>query len=152
MLRPEDLRSSYMIDGVQIEMRDKDPNNYIVETNVFDIPQRLKQIDDGYFVVYNRQQHKYEIHNSKQLDSTYCLTVPFDELDSRTIDLVHKTKIENAKAIIAGMIAHNAKIKKDRENSFHDYVDVTGREIFKYCQSKASTDRIDSGAYKSRFV
>jgi len=67
------------------------PHLSLVESNVFDIPRRIREYDPTYFVVRNHRRGKFEIHNIENGGSTYCFTVPTDELDSRVIELVKTT-------------------------------------------------------------
>ena len=59
----------------------------IIEDDVFDILKRVREIDEGYFILFDTSNCKYELHNINQ-PTTYCLTIPFDNIDSRLIDLV----------------------------------------------------------------
>ena len=68
--------------------------------DVYDISKRIKYIDDGYYVVYNTSKQVFEIHNSKQIGSTFCLTLPFNELDERCLKHVLKTQSSNIDEII----------------------------------------------------
>jgi hypothetical protein len=79
-----------------------------VEDNVFDIPRRLKEIDSGYFVMFNPDNQKYELHNEFQ-DTTYCLTFPYDELDGRALDYARETRIERFDVIRRQMRQHNVR-------------------------------------------
>ncbi|HEY8443798.1 MAG TPA: hypothetical protein VIL24_03260 [Clostridia bacterium] len=65
-----------------------------IEKDLYDIADRLKAIDSGYFVVYDTERKKYEVHNTNNIGNTYCLTVPYGCLDARTIDFVNKTRRE----------------------------------------------------------
>jgi len=138
---------------MDIELKNLYQGPILVNSNVFDIPRRLKEIDEGYFVLFNPDNQKYEIHHSGQKDNTYCFTIPYDELDARTIDLVYKTKIENFRANLEEMKRKNEKLIMDREKSFHDKIEVTAREIHQYARRHEDNDgAIDAGAYKTKFV
>ncbi|HEY8423462.1 MAG TPA: hypothetical protein VIL23_01715 [Clostridia bacterium] len=65
-----------------------------IENDLYDIANRLKSIDSGYFVVFDTERKKYEIHNTNNIGNTYCLTVPYDCLDARAVDFVNKTRRE----------------------------------------------------------
>lgn len=71
---------------------------FLIKTDLFNIVNRLKSIDKNYFVMYNTKKHKFEVHY-KRAKNTYELTVPYNKLDARTINLVQSTKIENQKQI-----------------------------------------------------
>lgn len=84
----------------------------IILSDVFDIAKRLKEIDRNYFVVFNTAKQKYEVHNSRQLGDSYCLTVPFDCLDARTIVLVQQSRIKNISEIVEKMDFDNKVLQK----------------------------------------
>ncbi len=78
----------------------------------FDICDRLKSVDDGYFVVFNTKRNRYEVHNFKNVD-TFCFVVPYDKLDSRTVDYCLKTRVQNIEALMAEIDAENARIQAE---------------------------------------
>ena len=82
-----------------------------LESDVYNISKRIKKIDRDYYVVLNTSTEKFEIHNSNQIGSTYCLTLPFSELDERTINYIHKTKSINIESILNSIETEN-NIKK----------------------------------------
>lgn len=65
-----------------------------IENDLYHIATRLKEIDQGYFVMYDTKTKKYEVHHKDNIGSTYCVGVPYDELDARTITLVQSTRRE----------------------------------------------------------
>lgn len=71
-----------------------------INADTYFISERLKEIDENYVIKYNTNTKKYEIHNLSQLENTYALTLPYNELDERTINYVQKTRIENIDEII----------------------------------------------------
>lgn len=83
--------------------------------DVLFICQRLKEIDKDYRVFYNTKTNKFEVHNVGQIGDSYCLTVPFQYLDARTIDFVNKTKVENKEKLIKEMDKEN-EILEERNN------------------------------------
>ncbi len=123
-----------------------------VESNIFNIPERLREIEPHYFVMFNPRQQKFEVHNTNQLHSTYCLTVPFDELDSRTLDEVRRTRWENHKKLMAEIEAHNQKLELDRLKAAQDKIAWKANEIYKYGKAHESVEKLDDGAYKTRWV
>lgn len=86
--------------------------NKIILSDVYNIAKRLKEIDRNYFVVYNTSKKKYEVHNSRQIGDSYCLTVPFDCLDARTIFLVQQSRIKNISEIVEKMDFENEVLQK----------------------------------------
>ena len=84
----------------------------LVTDSVFEIPQRIKEYDDSFFIVRNHKTKKFEVHSTDNVFSTYCFTVPFDELDQRTIDIAIKndTKNKGAKEIEREIDDHNKSL------------------------------------------
>lgn len=57
-----------------------------VFSHVYDIPRRVHEYDPSFFVVLNENTQKYEIHSLDYPgDQTHSCTIPFDELDCRTL-------------------------------------------------------------------
>lgn len=77
-----------------------------------DIIKRLKEIDKDYFVKYNLDKKCYELHNHAQERGTYCLSLPFECLDERTIDLTLKTLSFKRDEIVKELDAENEKLEK----------------------------------------
>lgn len=82
-----------------------------IKSDVFDIVKRLKQIDDGYFVLFDTEKQKFELHNLFQPNTTYCLTLPFEFLDERTIHLTLKTLRKNQNDLFEEMERQNQKFE-----------------------------------------
>lgn len=85
--------------------------------DVFFIEKRVKEIDKNYRIYFNTKKQKFEIHNVGQVGGSYCLTVPFQHLDERTVDLVLRTRIENRNKLIEEIDKENEKIEKNREKT-----------------------------------
>lgn len=102
----------------------------LFEHGVYNIPQRLKEYDESFFVVYNTKSKKFEVHSTDNLFSTYCFTVPFNELDSRTIDLVKKndTKNKGPQDIEREINRHNEKIEEKKDKDFKNWIEDVAKE------------------------
>lgn len=87
-----------------------------IYSDPFDICDRLKSINEGYFVVFNTKRNRYEVHNFFQAD-TFCFVVPYSQLDSRTVDYCLKTQRKNADAIFAEVDKVNAELQKESEKT-----------------------------------
>jgi len=87
-----------------------------IESDVYNISNRVKYIDKGYFILYNTSTSKFEIHNSNQIGSSFCLTVPFKELNEQTLEYINKTKVENIENILSE-IKRNNQIRESAEKS-----------------------------------
>ncbi len=85
----------------------------LIENDVLDIAARLKEIDDGYFIVYNGLFRRLEVHNQKQGANTFCLVVPSNRLNACTVELVRKTRAENADRLLAEIDGHNERVENE---------------------------------------
>ena len=85
--------------------------NYLeINDDVYFICQRIKEIDKSYHILYNLSRHCYEVHSFEQKDS-YCFSVPFGQLDERTLQFAYRTRRENQDKIIR-------EIEKSNENLY----------------------------------
>ncbi len=122
-----------------------------LNTNVYQIPERLLEIDAGYFVVRNHHKKTFEVHHKDQPHTTFCLTVPYAELDARTVELVRKTAVSNINKLILEMDEHNQKIEKMKDNSAEESAEKT-KEVFSYLNTHESREWVDDKAFSTRFL
>ena len=90
-------------------------NQTTIFSDTYYISERLKEIDESYFIVFNFDKGKFEVHSSAQTGSTYCLTVPYKTLDERTLNLVRKTNHARLDELVKEMEIENAKKQKQIE-------------------------------------
>lgn len=83
-----------------------------LESDVYFITARLKEIDSSYFVVYDTINKKFELHNREQLFTTYCLTFPYETLDERAVLYAQKSRSENKEKLLREMDEQNEKLLK----------------------------------------
>ena len=96
-----------------------------LESDVFFISERLKEIDKNYYAVFNTKTKKYEIHYEGQIGGSYCLSLPFDFLDERALEMVCKTRVENAKNLIKQIEEENEKNeKRNNKKVLENFKDV----------------------------
>ena len=77
-----------------------------IDTDLFDISNRLKEIDESYVVFRNKKLHRFEIYANGVLQ----IAVPFDRLDARTLKLARETRLENMQRLIERIDAENARL------------------------------------------
>ena len=75
--------------------------------DVYNISKRIKDIDRDYYIVYDTSKQNFEIHNYSQIGSSYCLTLPYCELDERTLMYVLKTQSTNIDEILENIENEN---------------------------------------------
>lgn len=77
-----------------------------IKDDVYFVAQRLKEIDKSYYIIFNLSKKCYEVHSSEQKDS-YCFTIPYTQLDERTLHFALKTRRENQDKIIKEIEKNN---------------------------------------------
>ena len=87
---------------------------YEVTCDLYSIADRLKQIDNGYFIFYSYKNKRYEVHNKNQRGQTLSLVLPYKTLDERTVRLVRKTRSERVKSLIEEMERENARLEREK--------------------------------------
>ena len=87
-----------------------------IATDVYNISKRIKDIDKNYYIVFNTSSNKFEVHNSGQIGGSYCLTIPYNFLDERTLNFINQTKVENIERIL-NEIENNNKLKESADKS-----------------------------------
>jgi predicted GH43/DUF377 family glycosyl hydrolase len=85
-------------------------------SDVYEISKRIKNIDKDYYMVYDTSKRKFEVHNSSQIGSTYCLTLPYDYLDARALKYVIDTKSENLGKILQKIDDDNRSLESTEKN------------------------------------
>ena len=118
-----------------------------IESDVFDVSKRIKEIDENYFIMFNLNNNKYELHCTSQ-PNTYCFSYPYEDLDERFIDMIYKTNIVNIDNIIEQIDNNNAKIENNVNSSVKDKSNFMLREIYNF--SNISSKNFDeSKAFSS---
>lgn len=84
----------------------------IITNDVFDIARRIKEIDENYFVVYNKKLCRFEVHNKRQKPDTLSLVLPYDRLDCRAIDKVLSTRTQHVSKLLAEIDKQNEQLQQ----------------------------------------
>lgn len=126
---------------------------YLTEltTNVYFIPERLREIDPDYFVVRNHRKKCFEIHHRSQPHTTYCLTVPYEELDQRALALVRKTAVSNLDKLLTEMDKHNQKLEDKTVELPEESAEKT-KEVLSYLNHHESREWVEKDAFSTRFL
>ncbi len=101
-----------------------------IEHDVYEIAKRIKYIDKYYYIIYDTSKHIFEIHNSSQRDTTYCLTLPYNTLDERTLQYVYESSSANIETIIE-KIENNNELREnaDKRSVLSQFNDTLEDEI-----------------------
>lgn len=107
-----------------------------IDSDVYDIVERIKEIDEGYFIIYNTDNGCFELHNYNQFN-TYCLRIPYDSLDERVISLIYKTLSSNLDNIIKEIDEQNEMLEDNKIKSTRDVSDYKLREVYKFANNSS---------------
>lgn len=86
--------------------------SFEIESDCLDIVKRIKAVDKDYFVVFDVEKQKFQLHCRSQGKNTYCLTFLFDSLDERAYLHVLKTRVQNSDEIFKSMDAENTRLQE----------------------------------------
>ena len=92
----------------------------IIESDLYHIVQRLKEIEPTYFVALNYKTGRFELHAQNRRGGTLALTLPFESLDERTVRFVRQTRSERLKELIRETEEHNARIARQETQKIID--------------------------------
>ncbi len=102
-----------------------------VENDAFNIAERILSMNEDYFVVYNTNRRRFEIHNKKQYGSTFCITCD-EGLNYQVIQKLRKTKIENMQKIMYEIEKTNQDYEQEIKRVEKDKASFKAREMFNY--------------------
>ena len=108
-----------------------------IEGDVFDVADRLRGIDEGYYPVYNLTKHRYEVHHTEQSPSL-CVVVPYPSLDSRTVEYVRSTQIRYMKDRVREIESYNTRLEESRERNALDEVRYKAKHLLRHLDTTRS--------------
>ncbi len=113
-----------------------------VTTNVFRIPERLKEIDPHFFVMLHRKTGVFEIHDSCQQYGTLACSLPFEELDARALEYVRANMHQDVLRLAKLIDEENERLERKRYDALMDRAQYKTRDIFRYLDNNTKTDAI----------
>lgn len=131
----------------------KRPYLRLIKGDMYDIARRIKEVEEGYFIVFNTRNEKYEVHSTFNKGwNTYCFTVPYDRLDIRTLHLCRETNLAlHGDEILKKMEAENKKIEETQEKDFKRTVNDGAEEAAEMVAFGIEADELHEG-YKKTHV
>lgn len=102
----------------------------VLETNTYNIPERLESLDSRLFVCFNARTQRFEVHSLDNHGTTYCFSVPYPELDVRTIEVFRRSnlKTRSIKEIIWEMDRENKQRERRNEARRCSEINAWARE------------------------
>lgn len=102
----------------------------LIEHDLYGIAERIREIEDGYFVAYNRRRKSYEVHSAlnRGID-TYCFKVNYETLDDRTLQLCRETNIaQHGKKIYEKMEEERKQVEAANEKDFKNQIESISQD------------------------
>jgi len=132
----------------------KRPYLELIQEDLYDISSRIKEIESGYFIVRNLRSDKFEVHSTMNGGwDTYCFTVPYDELDVRTLQYCRETNIATrGDSIEKELDRNNAKIDETRERDFKRTMNDAGLETAEMVAFGIDEDELHEGYSKVHYM
>lgn len=84
-----------------------------VEGDLFDITERIREIDESYFILRERKSGRLEVHSRAQKGSTLALVLPRKRLDCRDLEYVRRTRSERKRALLEEMRLENERLMRE---------------------------------------
>lgn len=92
----------------------------LIKSDIYNICNRIKVFDKTYRLVYNCDINKYQIYSTNlgrvvekvgSICMSYVSTLPYEELDERSIRYLRNTMIDNINEYINEIDRHNQKLE-----------------------------------------
>lgn len=126
------------------------PYHELVTDDLYDITGRIRQIDDGYFILRHKLSGKYEVHNTNNIGGTYCFVVPYDSLDKRTLIYCRETSVSRD---IAELVErHNRKLEESRKRAHESDITDRTRYVAELEEYAVNEDLLHEGYQKTHYI
>lgn len=107
-----------------------------IESDVFDIVDRIKEIDDGYRIMLNYKTGKLELHNINQ-NNSFCFNIKNNEISSNLINDILLSQIRYIDNIIENIDNSNALVEKNNKDKVNDLTKYMAKEIFDFSNNSS---------------
>ena len=97
----------------------------LIESDVYNICNRIKKFDLSYRLVFDTTADKYEVYSTKIINNnwdkingvllSYVCGLPYKELDVRTIKYLYDTSVENLENIIKQIDSQNQYLENQSQ-------------------------------------
>ena len=117
-------------------------NRVPVLSHALDIPARLKELDEHYFVMLNTRTQKYEIHYAGADGGTLECVLPDDALDERAVRHVRRHRMERMEELMREVEEHNRKLEEEMRKEWLCRAGERTAEAIRYLKNRSDTDEI----------
>ena len=103
----------------------------LISHNCFDIPERIREIDDDYRLFYNCKKNVIELHSLK-CNPTFQLIMPFAQLDSRAVEFVRRTRMDKILSEIEQIDNFNQSLEQRLIDKTLDEIHTKTKSVVNY--------------------
>lgn len=103
----------------------------LIEHDLFDIAARIRELDPDYFVLYDTESLRYELHHHKR-KPTLELVFPYAKLDARAVSHTLMTRAERMEKLIREIDENNERLFLAEENKLRDRASCTAKSLVSY--------------------
>ncbi len=117
-------------------------NRVPVVSNALNIPERLKEMDEGYFVMFNTAVQRFEIWHRGSGEGILECVLPYDALDARALRHVREHRIERQEQLMREVEEHNRLLEEQMKRDWLQKAGERTREAVRYLKRRTDTDEI----------
>ena len=113
-----------------------------VVSHAMDIPERLKELDDGYFVMLNVKTQRFEVWHRGGGEGVLECVLPYDGLDERAVRHVREHRMERMEQLIREIEEYNERLEEEMKQKWLDEAGERTREAFDYLRKRPDQEEI----------
>lgn len=126
------------------------PFHRLVRNDVYNISERIKDIEPDYFILKNTVNGRYEVHSTANIGDTYCFTVQEDRLDYRT--LRHCRETSNGQNMMEVYDRMNDRLDSRRIKHNRDNIHDMAEELAERMIIATDSDMLSEGYSKYHVI
>lgn len=115
----------------------------LVKNDTNHIAERIRYIEDGYFILQDVVSGDYEVHSTENIGDTYCFAVPYDSLDARTLEYCRYTS--TGRNAVATIEKKNERIQRSAERSNRNDIHDRSMELAERMSAAIQKDELHDG-------
>lgn len=110
-----------------------------LHNDLFNICNRLKEIDNGYYIIFNNKKGKFFLKHSLEQGG---VVIPYDRLDARTINWALQSRMTNIDFAKIDQENNLMQEKQDQEQSYQSRYRL--QELLSYANNHGDVDFISA--------
>ena len=121
-----------------------------VVTHAMDIPERIRELDEGYFVMFHVKTQKFEVWHGDGGEGVLECVLPYDALDERAVRHIRQHRMERIEQLIREIEEHNARLEAETQKKWLDEAGDKTKEAFDYLRHKSDVHEIPTELLRAK--